>query len=321
MINFRYHVVSLIAVFLALGIGIIMGTAVIDRAVVDRLEKQQDSLQADVDEVQTENNRLRGELRGEREQAQQLAEEGGQRLLDGELDGVPVLVVAARGSVDDGLAELVEQLGRSGAEYAGTLWLTDRFTLDDEGERSDLAAVLDFGSDATAGSLRSGAIAALSRSLRPPVPTLEALADPSVVPMLLDAGFLDYEAPDDAAGDAFPDLDPAIRILAVSGLGTEVPDHLLMLPLLRSLVVPRGTHEPAEVLAAVMAPAEGAEDTFVAPIRDDEELAEEVATVDDLGDFAGRVAAVLALSDLGEGRIGHYGRGPGAQRLLPAPAG
>ena len=40
MLNFRFHVVSLVAVFLALAIGIIMGSTVIDRALVDTLEEQ-----------------------------------------------------------------------------------------------------------------------------------------------------------------------------------------------------------------------------------------------------------------------------------------
>ena len=38
MINFRFHLVSLTAVFLALGIGIAVGATVVDRATVDFLE-------------------------------------------------------------------------------------------------------------------------------------------------------------------------------------------------------------------------------------------------------------------------------------------
>ena len=35
MINFRFHVVSLIAIFLALALGVVIGAGVIDRGVVD----------------------------------------------------------------------------------------------------------------------------------------------------------------------------------------------------------------------------------------------------------------------------------------------
>ena len=40
MVNLRYHVVSLVAVFLALGIGIVMGATVIDRVTVDALNNR-----------------------------------------------------------------------------------------------------------------------------------------------------------------------------------------------------------------------------------------------------------------------------------------
>src|SRR5919106_5710465 len=38
MIDFRYHLISLIAVFLALGLGILMGSVVLDEQLVERLE-------------------------------------------------------------------------------------------------------------------------------------------------------------------------------------------------------------------------------------------------------------------------------------------
>jgi len=39
MINFRFHLVSLIAVFLALGLGILVGSTVVDQVIVDRLDR------------------------------------------------------------------------------------------------------------------------------------------------------------------------------------------------------------------------------------------------------------------------------------------
>ena len=40
MINFRFHLVSLIAVFLALGLGILVGSTVVDQVIVDRLDRE-----------------------------------------------------------------------------------------------------------------------------------------------------------------------------------------------------------------------------------------------------------------------------------------
>lgn len=322
MINFRYHVVSIVAVFLALGIGIIMGTSVIDRAVVDRLERQQSDLSKNVDDVRSENNRLRGELKDERDAARDLAEQGSERLLDGSLQGVPVLLVGARGAEADGLDDFVTLLGRAKAVAQGTLWFTDRFTLDDQNELRDLADALGFSEDATAGTLRSAAVTRLARALRPQLGT-PAPDDPSinVIASLRDKGFLDYDAPEGVDPTVFPTLAPGTRIVVISGPGAAVPDRQLMLPFVRALVASRADRGPVAVLASSgQPPATPDEDSFIRPIRDDEQLVDKLTTVDDIDDFSGRVAAVLALGDLGQGRFGHYGRGEGAQRLLPAPA-
>jgi hypothetical protein len=321
LINFRFHVVSLIAIFLALGIGVIMGTAVIDRAVVDRLENQQSELNSRIEDVRSENNRLRGELKAERDAARELADQGSDRLLDGTLTGIPVVMVGARGAEADGLDDLVTLLGRAKADYRGTLWLTDRFTLDDDGELRDLAEALGFRPDATAGSLRSAAITRLARALRPAIGT--TVVDPSddVVAALRAKGFLDYDAPEGADASTFPALAAGTRVVVVSGPNASVPDRQLMLPFTRALVASRPDRGPVPVLAASGTPPESEDDdTFIGPIRDDEEISSKLSSVDDIDDFSGRLAAVLALGDVGEGRFGHYGRGEGAQRLLPAPA-
>lgn len=346
MINFRYHVVSLIAVFLALAIGVIMGSAVIDRAIVDRLEDQQQGLEDDIDEVQTENAELRRELGDLQDTSERLAEEGGQRLLAGTLTDVPVLVLATRGSESDAFDALQSLLATSGADRRGTVWFTDRFTLDDDDEVRDLAAALGASENAEPDVLRSLAYSRSANALRraagpettpiddPTVPATtstststtvapEEPADFSVLTSLRDAGFLDYDAVEGAPEETIP-VSPGTRLLFVSGPGADVPTDLLALPLLEQLLVERGTTPSVALLAADERPpldpdAAEPEPTFVEQVRDDDDLATRLSTVDNLGDFAGRLAVVLALGDLGEGRVGHYGRADGAQRLLPAP--
>ena len=53
-------------------------------------------------------------------------------------------------------------------------------------------------------------------------------------------------------------------------------------------------------------------------MRNDAALNSHLSTVDDLESPMGQAASVLALDDLGFGRTGHFGVGPGAQRLLPS---
>ncbi|MCU1374364.1 MAG: hypothetical protein JWO68_1650 [Actinomycetia bacterium] len=321
MINFRYHVVSIIAVFLALGIGIIMGTSVIDRAVVDRLERQQSTLNKAVNEVRSENNRLRSALKDERDAARALADQASQRLFDGALQGVPVVAVGVRGVQTNGVDAFVALLGRAQADYRGTYWLTDRFALHDQSEVQDLAEALSFRPDASVGTLRSAALTRVALALRPPIDTPPADPNLSVLAVLRDKGFLDYDPPEGLDGKVLPTLAVGTRLVVVSGPGAVVADRQLMVPLVRVLLSARPDHGPVPVLAVTgTPPATPEEDTFIGPIRTDRALTDRLSTVDDLDEFSGQVAAVLAIGDLGHGRFGHYGRGEGAQRLLPAPA-
>ena len=66
MINFRFHVVSLVGVFLALALGVVIGSTVIDRAIVDRLSSQIDSIRKRADEQRAENRALRQQTRTHR---------------------------------------------------------------------------------------------------------------------------------------------------------------------------------------------------------------------------------------------------------------
>lgn len=362
MLNFRFHIVSLVAVFLSLAIGIIMGSTVIDRALVDTLEDQQRSLRDDLDSISEENQALRGELGELREAGERLASEGGERLLAGTLAETPVLVLAVRGVKSSVLDDLDDLLTVAGARDQGTLWLTDRFASDDEAAAEDLAEVLDLPASASPEELRSEALEQISAAVRAAVAPAAAAegqvegtpegaesssegaggeagaggggagpvpAELAVLAGLREAGFVEYDAPEGAADDVVDLAVPGTRVVLVSGAGAVVPDRALAAPLARDLV---GQGDPGApvvpLLAADIRPSgdDAGEDEeeeavpFVGILRGGD-VADRLSTVDNLDTFAGRVAAVVALQDLGEGRRGHYGVGPGAERLVPAPEG
>jgi hypothetical protein len=52
-------------------------------------------------------------------------------------------------------------------------------------------------------------------------------------------------------------------------------------------------------------------------LLDDSATANRLSSVDNLEDVRGRIAAVLAIAALTEGKTGHYGVGRGAERLVP----
>ena len=96
MINFRYHVVSLTAVFLALAIGLVVGTAALNGPVADSLKAQVSALNKDNSNLRSQDNQHRDEL----SRTQDFAAELAPSLLAGKLAGRRILLVALPGSQD-----------------------------------------------------------------------------------------------------------------------------------------------------------------------------------------------------------------------------
>ena len=89
MINFRYHVVSLTAVFLALAIGLVVGTAALNGPAVDTLKDRVDALSKDNGNYREQANQYRDELN----RSQDFATQVSPALLNGKLTGRKIAVV------------------------------------------------------------------------------------------------------------------------------------------------------------------------------------------------------------------------------------
>src|ERR671921_798489 len=64
MVTFRFYLVSLVAVFLALAMGVVVGSTLIDRAIVDRLDRSVESVGDRLRPQQDENAELGEEAPG-----------------------------------------------------------------------------------------------------------------------------------------------------------------------------------------------------------------------------------------------------------------
>ena len=317
MVNFRYHIVSIVAVFLALGIGILVGTTVVNDQTLQFLRDRIDNANKRVDDVQHENSLLRHELDDQRDLADGFAEEIAPTLLDGRLRDVPVLLLAARGVEDGPIDDLRTALASATARYEGTVWFTDRLRLEDDKDRNELAAILGVRST-EADAVRL----VLARSLAAALLGRQG-GSPTLLSDLLNSGFLDYQKP----GSDAPDTDalplPGSRFAVVGGAGAEVPDDAVLRPLVDAMadtrtvpvvVASAGPHADDDDVQRTEATA------LVQGVRDDDTIADRVSTVDNLAVFPGQAATVLALQDLGRGIVGHYGVGDGSDGLLPPEA-
>lgn len=108
MIDFRYHALSLVAVFLALGIGIVLGVTVGDSLVSDADRNLRESLRDDVTEAREE-VRAEQDLGARREQ---VIEEAVPLVTEGRLRGRRIALIGLGelpGDVSEAVEEAVEQ--------------------------------------------------------------------------------------------------------------------------------------------------------------------------------------------------------------------
>ncbi|MGH9188622.1 MAG: copper transporter [Acidimicrobiales bacterium] len=313
MINLRYHIVSLVAVFLALGMGILVGTTVIDRVTVEALSAKLDDVRGSVGAIEGQNRQLADQVKIGRDFADQARD----LAVRGVLKDVPVLVMAVAGVDRKPVDVLAHGLATAGAVNQGTLWFTSKMRLAAPGDIAGFAAAVNL----------SPEIPEVPDSLR--ALALGRLSEPGPTAALVAGGFATYEPPPASAGGTpsstttIPPLSgvpvAGTRFVVVSGAGATVGDDLLALPLAQSLG--RGANRVVAVESGQDSP--GGRAVFIGPLRSDPRAGASLSTVDNLESPMGQVATVLALEQLAAAQVGHFGVGPGSQRLLPpvSPAG
>lgn len=306
MLTFRYHLVTIVAVFLALAIGIVVGSTFVGPSVVESLRNQVEDVSRTLDERKAANDRLTAE----NDHLDDSLVAAAPWAADSRLDGRSVLVVADRGVNEGLLDDTDELLQQAGATTPGTLWIDPSFGLENTDEQAALAEALgvtDAGTDAA--TLQRQAFKRLLRDLS------TGAAPDGTTAALIDAGFFSFSPVGEGATQLSDLADDQFQVLLVSGTESDLPStaHLAVMA---DVLVERGQ---AGVLAEEFRPHEGgpSQGDLVALVREDAERAAAISTVDDLASSSGPLAVVLAEADASRGVVGHYGVGPGAQGPLP----
>ncbi len=315
MINFRFHLVSLVAVFLALTVGIVMGATVIDRAIVDSLNDRITAVSDRADERKRESEILSADVG----RLNEFVGESQPYVVEGRLTDVPVVVLATRGTDATAISGQVDVLRQAGAIVPAVVWLEDSWALADDSTTAALGEVVGETSREPS-TLRDAAWRALAARLRngeatPEVTTPSTTAAPTdALRALVDAGFVEVDPVGDGNVDlaAFPGTNA--RAVLLSGAGFA-PGNLLRsgARALAGVGIPTVV---GEVFATVTPSA--TRGRVLDSLRTGEPLVG-VSTVDDVELPEGWMAVALAGSDLGRQPpvTGHYGYGDGASRALP----
>lgn len=388
MINFRFHLVSLVAVFLALGLGVAMGASFIDRATVETLRGRLDQLESNYRERGEEIDSLRNRIDELERDAAALLDDDSALLADRLADVTTVLItmddapgqgveavrstLQTAGSVDGG--RVVVDLERLGSDPEALAQLRDvvglgvaaparvrERVLTSLGEALGVLAVeeptiavtspapgvgpadldpSDAGGAGTGTPTPGAPVPGTEAPAEPaepaattePTPTAEPAEVPNpewveaeaLILELLSIGVVRFE-PSDATTDALFGGGPVRYVLLVDRDAPAVGDDVGGVPPgLRDLAVSLAGRAPAVLTVAEPVALEDRDPEegdgigqLVRELRDDEDVAGLLSTVDHLDEVLGRIALVLALDEQSIGAVGHYGSGAGAASLLP----
>jgi hypothetical protein len=123
VIDFRYHLVSIVAVFLALAIGIVVGATALQPKVADVLNRESTR---EKNQISSERAKIGG-LENELNSGQAFAQAAAPLLLANLLSGQKVVLVTAPGADGSTISGITSDLDLAGAKVTGQAQLQPAF--------------------------------------------------------------------------------------------------------------------------------------------------------------------------------------------------
>ena len=302
MISLRSHAISLAAVFLALAVGVVLGSGLFADTVLSGLRNDKAELRTEIETLTDEKNELNEKLSAAGEFDALMAP----RMLRDTLRGTTVMMFRTPDAADDDVEAVNRMVAQGGGRVVGTITLTPQFV--DANSSEKLLSVVNspivpVGRQLATTSVDQGSqagdllgIAVLSGK-DPAVPGDQRDV---VLQTLRDTGFITYDGQIGAADTAV--------IITGGSLGDDAGNRGATVARFAAALAPHGG---GTVLAGRDGSATGT--AAVAVARSDAALSNAVTTVDDIGAESGRITTALALGDLLRGsQPGRYGIGQGA---------
>ncbi|MGI8306745.1 copper transporter [Saccharopolyspora hattusasensis] len=312
MISLRYHIVSIAAVFLALAVGVLVGSSSLSGRLLAGVGNERQSLQGQVGALNAERTALKAQVAA----ADRFNAAVGPLTVQGQLAQRSVVLITsadASGQQRDAVAQL---LRAAGADVTGEVRLGQAFA---DPSRADqlrdvvtelLPAGVQLPTAADPGTLAGGLIGPLAllnpQTGQPQTGDQERAA---AFAGLAGGGF----------ATASEGLRPAQLAVVLTGgrfEGDGAGDKAATLARFATQVDRAGQ---GAVLAGGVGSADGTGPVGV--VRADPAMASALSTVDDLDSSSGRVVVVLALREQADGQAGHYGVAGSAQGPVPATRG
>jgi len=316
VISLRYHIVSLVAVFLALALGIVVGSTVLQEGTVSVLRATSEAVRAKSEE----NSRKNVELTRQIGDLQRFGVAVLPELVQNRLKGRSVVLVDTD-KVDGGLREGVRKvLEDAGAQVDGQITFADeRLALGADADRTAMGRLLAVDAGAP-DVLRGELVRRLANRLATPaaIPQDNNQRASDMLTGLQDADFLadlKLSRPLATGADPFPRQGSIFVLLGPSAAATATavaPDAFLV-PLADQVSARTGGPVAGGEAAAVPAAS-----SWVTALRNNRAVSRRVSGIDSVDTVYGQLALVEALQgSLQQLPAGQYGIKDGTSGLLP----
>lgn len=310
MISLRQHALSLAAVFLALAVGVVLGSGFLSDTLLSSLRDEKRDLTTQISGLNDQKNVLNEKLSAANNFDTQLAG----RIVHDALGGKAVVLFRTPDAQDDDVAAVSKFIGQAGGTVTGTVSLTSEFVEANSAEKLQTvvnSSVLPAGQQLSTKLVDQGSQAgdllgiALLANANPAVPAVDDVQRNTVLAALRDTGFITYQATDH--------MGAANAALVVTGgsLPQDAGNKGVSVARFSAALAPHGS---GTLLAGRDGSATGG--AAVAVTRADAGMNSAVSTVDNVDAAPGRITAVLGLHDLlNGGHAGQYGTGHGATSI------
>ncbi|WP_429520190.1 copper transporter [Rhodococcus sp. BE178] len=304
MISMRQHAISIAAIFLALAIGVVLGSGLLSNGMLSGLRDDKAELQNEIEDLNQENNQLGEQLMS----ADGFDSAVADRIVRDTLAQRSVILVTtpdADPADIDGINRVVAQ---AGGAITGRVSLTKSFVDSVNGDqlRTTVTNIIPAGIQLRTGAVDQGSLAGdlLGSVLLLNPQTAQPQTTPEERGLALETlrggGFIDYDGT----------VQPAQLAVVLTGEGD--PENTggnrgAVIARFAGALDGRGA---GTVLAGPPAAAEGSGPIAVA--RADAAVSAVLTTVDNVDRESGRITTVLALQEQLGGGSGRYGTGPGA---------
>jgi hypothetical protein len=293
----------LAAVFLALAVGVVLGSGFLSNTMVSGLRDESRNLHNQINTLNDQKNVLNEKLGSANAFDAQMAG----RMVHDALNGKSVVIFRAPDAKDDDVDAVAKIVGQAGGAVTGTVSLTQEFVDANSAEklRSVVnSSILPAGAQLSTKLVDQGSQAgdllgiALLINRDPAVPPVDDAQRETVLAALRDTGFIGY-------GNQHVGAANAAAVITGGALGDDAGNQGVSVARFAAALAPHGS-------GVLLAGRDGSSSgpAAVAVARADATVTPVISTVDDVDAESGRVTAVLGMADLiNGGHTGQYGTG------------